>query len=326
MGNQSMGRKSSWFWKEIIYTTMRNISKDILFWVVTWDALWVPREFYTREKLRQNPITDMIWYGSHNQHPWTWSDDSSLTLITTEVIKNGYSREKLIDGFIDWYRNWYWTARGEVFDIGSQTKKSIEWIINGQLFDTNQEFQNWNGSLMRILPSVLITKDITNKKERFEVVKEISSITHTHLQSIIACYYYTEFAHYLLKWDDLEDIYKKLKQEIPQFLEENNIPEKEINHFWRLFLLDIYKLNEQDIESDWYVIHTLEASIWALIRNTSFKTSLLTAVNLGGDTDTTGAVTGGLAGLRYWFDSIPKEWVDIIARKQDIEVLAKKQL
>jgi ADP-ribosylglycohydrolase len=45
------------------------------------------------------------------------------------------------------------------------------------------------------------------------------------------------------------------------------------------------------------VLHTLEASLWCLLTEDTYADAVLKAVNLGGDTDTTGAVTGGLAGL-----------------------------
>jgi len=47
----------------------------------------------------------------------------------------------------------------------------------------------------------------------------------------------------------------------------------------------------------------------------------LKAVNLGYDTDTTGCVTGGLTGVHYGIDAIPREWINKIARKEDIERL-----
>lgn len=47
-------------------------------------------------------------------------------------------------------------------------------------------------------------------------------------------------------------------------------------------------------------------------------------MNLGEDTDTTGAVTGGLAGLLYGFESIPEEWISQLARHEDIEDLAER--
>jgi ADP-ribosylglycohydrolase len=56
----------------------------------------------------------------------------------------------------------------------------------------------------------------------------------------------------------------------------------------------------------------------------NYKHAVLRAVNLGHDTDTTAAVTGGLAGLLYGFDRIPKEWVEKLARVDAIEELAGK--
>jgi ADP-ribosyl-[dinitrogen reductase] hydrolase len=68
----------------------------------------------------------------------------------------------------------------------------------------------------------------------------------------------------------------------------------------------------------------LEASIWCLLTTGTYQDAVLKAVNLGSDTDTTGAVTGGLAGLLYGFDGIPAHWVAQLARRQDIEGLANR--
>jgi ADP-ribosyl-[dinitrogen reductase] hydrolase len=68
----------------------------------------------------------------------------------------------------------------------------------------------------------------------------------------------------------------------------------------------------------------LEASIWCLLNTSDYRSAILTAVNLGNDTDTTAAITGGLAGLYYGKDSIPGEWVEKLARKDDIMRLADK--
>ena len=71
-------------------------------------------------------------------------------------------------------------------------------------------------------------------------------------------------------------------------------------------------------KSGGYVIHTLEASIWCLLNSNSFQEAVLKAVNLGEDTDTTGCVTGGLAGVYYGLKTIPKDWLNTIARKEDV--------
>lgn len=56
----------------------------------------------------------------------------------------------------------------------------------------------------------------------------------------------------------------------------------------------------------------------------SFEETVLKAVNLGEDTDTTGAIAGGLAGILYGYENIPKEWINVLARKNDITKLCDK--
>ena len=70
------------------------------------------------------------------------------------------------------------------------------------------------------------------------------------------------------------------------------------------------------------MISTLEASIWCLLTSSGFEATVLNAVNLGEDTDTTGAVTGGLAALYYGLEAIPERWINALARKEDIEKLS----
>lgn len=94
--------------------------------------------------------------------------------------------------------------------------------------------------------------------------------------------------------------------------------------FDRLLKHNIYELTEEKVYSSGYVLHTLEASIWCLLTTVNYKDTVLKAVNLGEDTDTTGAVTGGLAGLLYGLDSIPQNWIKQIARNEDIEDLAER--
>ncbi len=61
-----------------------------------------------------------------------------------------------------------------------------------------------------------------------------------------------------------------------------------------------------------------------MLNSTSYSKAVLKAVNLGGDTDTTAAVTGGLAGIYYGVENIPAEWIEQIARKQEIIDLAAR--
>jgi ADP-ribosyl-[dinitrogen reductase] hydrolase len=120
------------------------------------------------------------------------------------------------------------------------------------------------------------------------------------------------------------EIYKYLQSEVSDFLTDIEIDPYEISKFDGLLKNDIALLPEEEIQSSGYVMHTLEASIWSLLTTESYEDAVLKAVNLGSDTDTTGAVTGGLAGLLYGFDNIPENWLQQLARYDDIENLAER--
>jgi ADP-ribosylglycohydrolase len=303
----------------------------MLFGIAIGDAVGVPVEFKSREYLKENPVYEMIGFGTYNKPPGTFSDDSSLTFTLVESLIEGYDLNNIGENIVRWYDEAFWTADGEVFDIGKTTliainnlKEGINPLFSGE-FD---EFSNGNGSLMRIAPLVfkLLSKPID---ERFKIVNEVSSITHGHIRSVIACFYFLEFLRLLLT-DTLEkhEIYHKLQKDIKEFL--NNHPQRkdfafdlaEISLFNRLLENKIYNLEIYDINSSGYVLDTIEASVWCLLTTNSYKEAILTAVNLGSDTDTTASVTGALASLLYGFDNIPKEWVDKLSRSSDIEDLA----
>jgi ADP-ribosyl-[dinitrogen reductase] hydrolase len=78
---------------------------------------------------------------------------------------------------------------------------------------------------------------------------------------------------------------------------------------------------ETEIDSGGYVIHTLTASLWCLQTTSSYSDCVLKAVNLGGDTDTTGCVAGGLAGVLYGLNAIPQQWIRALARHDDVQTL-----
>ena len=80
------------------------------------------------------------------------------------------------------------------------------------------------------------------------------------------------------------------------------------------------------IRSSGYVVDTLEAAVWSLITTDSFEAALLKAVNLGEDTDTVGAVAGGLGGLFYGYQGIPAQWVNALQKKEWIESLCENPL
>lgn len=300
--------------------------RGVLFGVAVGDALGVPVEFTDRQILRRKPVTDMIGYGSHNVPPGTFSDDSSLTFCLAEALTHEFDLNTIGQNFVKWHEENYWTPAGDVFDIGIATRQAINRLATGvqpDLAGGTDVSSNGNGSLMRISPLLfyLLDKPVN---ERYEITRQVSSITHRHIRSVIACFYYLEFARQLFEQEDKFEIYKNLQTEIPNYLSTLSIHPAEIALFDRLLKGNIYELTEDDISSRGYVLHTLEASIWCLLTTDNYKDAVLKAVNLGEDTDTTGAVTGGLAGLLYGIESIPANWKKKMARHDDIENLAER--
>jgi poly(ADP-ribose) glycohydrolase ARH3 len=57
-------------------------------------------------------------------------------------------------------------------------------------------------------------------------------------------------------------------------------------------------------------IESVPAAIGAFVLTNSFREAVVMAVNLGGDTDTIGAMAGAVAGAYYGLDQIPQEWID----------------
>ncbi|CAM4009531.1 ADP-ribosylglycohydrolase family protein [Flavobacterium weaverense] len=305
---------------------MENILQKILLGVAVGDAVGVPVEFNPRSYFKDNPVVDMQEYGTHDQPKGTWSDDTSLTLCLAESIIEGLDMNLLAQKFIDWRNNNYWTALGWVFDIGIGTRVAIEKLEEGvetELAGGPNALDNGNGSLMRILPLIVYTKELT-VDERFLWTKKVSSLTHAHIRSIISCFYYLEFAKKLIEGMDKWQAYNELQSEIKNYLESQQIDAAEIQHFSRLLKEDISIVNDFEIKSSGYVIDTLEASIWSILTTDSYADAVLKAVNLGNDTDTTAAVVGGLSALIYGVENIPTEWLEYLARKTDIDDLAAK--
>ena len=290
--------------------------------VCVGDALGLPVEFSLPEERNKNPVTGML---GDRHPPGTWSDDSSLTLCLAEALCEGFDLRKIARNFILWYYHGYWTPFGQSFDTGGTTKKAISRLIESvppTESGGTKEWNNGNGSLMRILPMAFRYKTV-DFPELIEEVHLCSSITHAHLRSQIACGIYISIAVCLLEGLDAKAAYLESIKKVKPIYSEKKYS-KDLSFFHRVLDGEIDRLPRKKILATTYVIPTLEAALWCLLTTSSFSEAVLRAVNLGFDTDTVGAITGGLAGIYYGFDSIPSEWVEVLARKDDIIELAKR--
>jgi ADP-ribosylglycohydrolase len=164
----------------------RNTQKQavsLLLGTAVGDALGVPVEFRPRGSFR---VADMQGYGSHNQPPGTWSDDTSLALCLADSLSCGFDLGDVARNFVRWRDNGDFTAHGDVFDIGISTAKAISRLTSGvapEKAGCAGVNENGNGSLMRIAPLVFYLAD-KPEAERFQITQKVSAITHAHEWSV----------------------------------------------------------------------------------------------------------------------------------------------
>lgn len=264
--------------------------------LVVGDAVGAPVEFLERDSFH---LTGMVGYGTHNVPPGTWTDDSSMALATVESIARlgKVDADDIMRNFALWLTKEEFTPYGVTFGVGNTTYRAIEKYLNGipPLQCGGSAFRdNGNGALMRILPLAYTDCDEA-------VIDEVSGLTHAHEISRTACRIYINIARGLLRGEDLRKLLKTM--------------ELERDEFQRLPLLVL--LTRDQINSSGYVVDTLEAALWSILHTRSYRSCILRAANLGGDSDTTCAVAGGLAGIIYGTGGtkgIPEKWIAKLAR------------
>jgi len=282
------------------------------------DALGVPVEFQRREELKENPVTDMRGYGTYAVPEGCWSDDTSMSIAALDVLaKDGLDYDKIMNNFTLWCKEGAYTPTGSLFDIGFTCRSAILSYKTAEndplLCGLTDSSSNGNGSLMRIHPFVLYA--VYNAPDRLsDIAFDASSLTHAHMRSKVGCGIYAEILRALLDSPSKETVVEAIKR-----AKERYADEKEAEHYSRVLSLEILDADEDSIKSSGYVVDTLEAALWCLFNSDSYSEAVLKAVNLGSDTDTVAAVTGGLAGALYGYDGIPKKWLKVLKRRKYIE-------
>ena len=301
------------------------------------DALGVPVEFQPRAARVLDPVTGMRAYGTHRQPAGTWSDDSSLTFCLAETLARpkGLTAVPDLADFarrsINWLYHAYWTATHETFDVGNATRTAIDRLQRGVAPATagpSSENDNGNGALMRILPLVFHETwraEALDLNAAWALTEAVASVTHGHPRSTLGCFLYLLVARGLLAGLAPAAAYEQMCQLANAWLQNGSIPAVvEDKHYQMVLTGQLAGQPKGQISSSGYVVHTLEAALWCLLTHDSYAATVLAAVNLGDDTDTTGAVAGGLAGLAYGEAGIPAEWLAVLARRADIEELATR--
>ncbi|MBN2036468.1 MAG: ADP-ribosylglycohydrolase family protein [Chitinispirillaceae bacterium] len=300
--------------------------KASLYAGIIGDALGVPVESLSRKELSLRAVKNMLGYGRYNLPAGTWSDDTSMILCTMDVLCNGYDLDTMAATFREWLFKGEWTPYGYAFDVGLTTYMALDALshdVTARDSGRTTEDDNGNGSLMRMLPAALWFHG-QDTETYLTRIHELSAITHAHPRSLVGCGIYAMLVRELLTNNDKSAAVRTAARNAYSFYRERDAFKGELNHFSRIFSGTVPSLDESAINSSGYIVDTLEASIWCLLRYDDTKSIIIAAVNLGIDTDTTGSIAGGLAGLVYGLGSIPDEWLHTLARKRDIDTLVER--
>ena len=314
-------------------TGNNNMWLDGIMGVVIGDALGCPVQFESRKEVAKHPVTGMRGYGTFNLPEGSWTDDSSLTLALLESIRRlgRIDLDDIMENFMKWLYDGEFTPYGYSYDVGRGTMLAIGRYKKNRKAKKcggDEEWNNGNGSLMRILPVCIYSSgklrggDLT-EHDAIQAVHSVGGLTHAHIRSNIAC------GLYFFMVDEVLNAEGSLRERLQagltrgfSFYETFLADKDNLRCYDRLQDLDAFATLPADrIKSTGYVVDALEAAVWSLITTGNFGEALLKAVNLGDDTDTVGAIAGGLAGLYYGYDKIPADWLAAIKHRERIEEL-----
>ncbi|SDF95665.1 ADP-ribosyl-[dinitrogen reductase] hydrolase [Halorientalis regularis] len=254
----------------------------------------------------------MLGHGTHGQPPGTITDDTEMALcIARSLAERGqFDPEDIAARFVEWYDS-------GPFDIGVMTADALRQIKSGasldeagqMVWEQRPEGQNaGNGSVMRCVPHALAFAD--GHETLVEVSRQSSSITHADPRCTTGCAILNSTVAGLIEGRDdaLADSLSAL-HDVPAELRDALAPIPD-------------GIEERELASSGYVVHTLQTALYLGLTADSAEETIVTAVNMGDDTDTVGAVTGAVAGARFGVDSLPDRWFEELDCEVELRSLA----
>ncbi len=175
-----------------------------------------------------------------------------------------------------------------------------------------------NGSLMRLAPVPLFY--LAEPAEAIERAGESSRTTHSARTAINACRYFAGLIVGALLGRRKEELLGELFSPVPGYWQTQPLT-PEIDASARG---SFKRRRPPEIRGSGYVVHSLEAALWAFHQSDSFEAGCLLAANLGEDADTTAAVYGQLAGAFYGEAGIPERWRSRLAHRALIKAYADR--
>jgi ADP-ribosylglycohydrolase len=294
--------------------SLRDRARGVLLGLACGDALGRPVEFKPGEQIaaEHGTVTEMLGDGTHRQPAGTITDDTEMALcIARSLDESGeFDPEDIADRFLGWYQS-------GPFDIGLMTADAVGQLDTGSswneaghtVWEHRPEGQNaGNGSVMRCCPHALAYHD--DPDTLTSVSQDSSAITHYDPRCQYGCVILNLTIANLLhnREQPLQSALERVDSEAPDELV--------------TALTGLPDVSEADLQTNGYVVTTLQTSLYHGLTADSTRAAIIDAVNLGGDTDTIGAVTGAVAGARHGPESLPARWLDVIDERTELETLA----
>ncbi len=257
-----------------------------MFWgLVVGDCLGSPIQFTEKD---QHPyITEMEPCALFSTPPGYWTDDSSMAFCIAEsfVRLKRYDLVDIANNFVRWYQDGFWSSLPRAFDIGNTTAYACHNIRARKQLVNGHEDSQGNGSIMRLAPALIMNYG----SPYLTMLYEISDLTHNSktVRQVVGRMAKVCYDHIAGKKTTEQSAYK----------------------------------TRAEVNNSGWVVSTLEAALWAFHSTDNFADGMLAAVNLGGDSDTIGAVYGQIAGAFYGYDAIPEHWLEKIKTRKKINSL-----
>jgi len=277
------------------------------------DALGATLEFLSRDEIRARygQLRDIVGGGWLRLTPGEVTDDTQMaTCIAESIVATGtVDADDIARRFVDWLHS-------EPPDIGTTTRRALMYLDCGLSWQeagerTYREAGGQgigNAGVMRCAPIGLFR---CNDLDRLIADSRLSSaITHADPLAQWAAVAVNVALRELL-----------LNGQQPDFLERIAavIEERAVAQAVRVVPL----LAADEVRSTGYALHTMQTALWCLTHHPTFEEAVIAAVNCGDDADTSGAVTGALAGAREGIGAIPARWLAVLRPRDTLRAVAQ---
>ena len=274
------------------------------------------------------PVTGMRGGGPHGLAAGQWTDDTSMALaLADSIVARGWDLEDQARRYVRWWRDGEYSVTGECFDIGITTAAALGRVEEGVAARDSgiaDHLAAGNGSIMRLAPVAIAgshryPRDVAGLVER---CVESSLPTHRAPQAVSACAVFGVALSALIAGEAREvvlDPHWSVWDEVRGIMDLHPEVDEVISGSHR-------ERQPPEIVGSGYVVRSLEAGFWAFGSQTDARASLLAAVNLGDDADTTGAVCGQLVGAAWGATALPDEWLAVLAWRNEIVAVAEALL